>query len=81
MKFVGAREANQKFSKLLAEVEKGEVFVITKRGYPVALFVPKDADIRKIRRQLDAHLRKAKGGILRPRGGGRPSESVRTNRR
>ena len=81
MKFVGAREANQKLSKLLAEVEKGAVFVITKRGLPVALFVPKDADIGKIRRQLDAHLRKVKGGVLRARGGGGRSKGLRTSQR
>jgi len=40
MKFVGAREANQKFSKLLAEVEEGETVVLTKHGREVARLVP-----------------------------------------
>lgn len=39
MKQVSAREANQKFSKLLAEVAGGQEVVITKRGVPVARLV------------------------------------------
>ena len=39
MKRVSAREANQKFSKLLAEVAGGQEVVITKRGVPVARLV------------------------------------------
>jgi prevent-host-death family protein len=37
MKTVSAREANQAFSRLLKEVEKGEEVLITKHGEPVAL--------------------------------------------
>jgi prevent-host-death family protein len=40
MRTVGAREGNQQFSKLLAEVERGREIVITKRGKPVAKIVP-----------------------------------------
>lgn len=40
MKTVSAREANQGFSKLLAQVERGEEVLITKRGTPVALLSP-----------------------------------------
>jgi antitoxin (DNA-binding transcriptional repressor) of toxin-antitoxin stability system len=36
MKTVTAREANQFFSKVLAEAEAGEEIVITRRGRPVA---------------------------------------------
>jgi antitoxin (DNA-binding transcriptional repressor) of toxin-antitoxin stability system len=36
MKTISAREANQFFSKLLAEAEAGEEIVITRRGRPVA---------------------------------------------
>lgn len=39
MKIVSARDANQHFSKLLAEVESGEEVVITRRGKPVARLV------------------------------------------
>jgi prevent-host-death family protein len=37
---VGAREANQQFSKLLDRVEAGEEVVITKRGKAVAKLIP-----------------------------------------
>ena len=40
MKAVSSREANQKFSKILADAEKGREIVITKRGKPVAKLVP-----------------------------------------
>jgi prevent-host-death family protein len=40
MKAVSSREANQKFSKILAAAEKGREVVITKRGKPVAKLVP-----------------------------------------
>ncbi len=39
MKTVPAREANQKFSKLLADAAGGEEVVITKRGQPVVKMV------------------------------------------
>jgi prevent-host-death family protein len=39
MKYVGAREANQKFSKLLAEAENGEIVTVTRRGKPVVRLV------------------------------------------
>lgn len=40
MKQVSAREANQKFSKLLTEVARGQEVVITRHGKPVARLVP-----------------------------------------
>ena len=40
MKTVSAREANQQFSRLLAEVSAGEEVVITRRGAPVATLSP-----------------------------------------
>ena len=46
MRTVTAREANQNFSKLLADVEGGETVVITKHGRPVAEFRPKPRDKR-----------------------------------
>jgi prevent-host-death family protein len=39
MKTVSARDANQHFSKLLADVEAGEEVVITRRGRRVARLV------------------------------------------
>jgi prevent-host-death family protein len=37
---VSLREANQNFSRLMAAVERGEVFSITRRGREVARLVP-----------------------------------------
>jgi len=44
MRTVTAREANQSFSKVLAEVENGETVLITKRGKPVAKLVREYGD-------------------------------------
>ncbi|MGD9966162.1 MAG: type II toxin-antitoxin system Phd/YefM family antitoxin [Hyphomonadaceae bacterium] len=46
MKTLTARDANQNFSKLLAEVEKGETVVITKNGKTVAELRPRSDDRR-----------------------------------
>ncbi|HUN52964.1 MAG TPA: type II toxin-antitoxin system prevent-host-death family antitoxin [Candidatus Sulfotelmatobacter sp.] len=40
MKYVSAREANQDFSKLLAEAAAGEEIIITRRGTAVAKLGP-----------------------------------------
>ena len=40
MRSVGAREANQNFSKLLREVESGKSLTITRNGRPVARMEP-----------------------------------------
>ena len=40
MKAVTARQAKHEFSKLLAQAERGEEILITKRGKPVALLCP-----------------------------------------
>jgi prevent-host-death family protein len=47
MKVVTARDANQGFSKLLAEVEKGETLLITKNGRTVAELRPRTGDARE----------------------------------
>ncbi len=39
MKELAVYEAKSRFSELLAEVEKGEQFLITRRGLPVARLV------------------------------------------
>lgn len=44
MKQVSARDANQRFSKLLAEVAGGREIVITRHGKPVARLVPVSAE-------------------------------------
>lgn len=40
MRSVSLREANQQFSKLIASVEEGKSFVITRRGRPIARLSP-----------------------------------------
>jgi len=48
---VGAYEAKTKFSELIARAEKGESFVVTKNGRPVARIMPAaDFDREKARR-------------------------------
>jgi prevent-host-death family protein len=47
---IGACEAQTHFSKLLERVQKGERFVITRRGRPVAQLTPvADRDAKRIR--------------------------------
>ena len=43
MRTVSLMTANQEFSKLVREVERGEGFLITRRGRPVAKLVPHTA--------------------------------------
>ena len=40
MRHISSREANRRFSKLLAELADGEEIVITRRGKPVARLCP-----------------------------------------
>ena len=47
MKTLTAREANQNFSKVLAEVEQGETVLITKNGKTVAELRPAVVDKTK----------------------------------
>ncbi len=44
MRTVSLMAANQQFSRLVREVERGEDFLITRRGRPVARLVPHTAD-------------------------------------
>ena len=48
MREVSVREANQNFSRLIADVEGGETVIITKNGRPVAKVAPQPADRREI---------------------------------
>ena len=58
MKTVSSRDANQHFSKLLAEAEQGRETVITKRGVPVAKLVPFTA--RKMTKERKAAVEQLK---------------------
>jgi prevent-host-death family protein len=56
---VSAREANQRFSELLREVEGGQSFVVTKRGRPVATLRPVEATgARQLSPEQEAALRR-----------------------
>ena len=44
MRTVSLMTANQKFSTLVREVERGQDFLITRRGRPVAKLIPHTAD-------------------------------------
>jgi prevent-host-death family protein len=47
MRSMTARDANQNFSKVLADVEKGETVLITKNGRTVAELRPRADDPRQ----------------------------------
>ena len=52
---VGAYEAKTKFSELIARAEKGESFVVTKNGRPVARIAPPvEFDREKVRKVIEA---------------------------
>jgi len=40
MKTINASEANRRFSKLLREIARGEVYTVVSRGKPVASIAP-----------------------------------------
>ena len=44
MRTVSLMTANQEFSKLIKEVERGQDFLITRRGQPVAKLTPHPVD-------------------------------------
>ncbi len=44
---ITASDANQHFSEMLRDVQRGEAFVVTSRGRPVARVVPVDTVTRK----------------------------------
>jgi prevent-host-death family protein len=51
---IGAYEAKTKFSDLIARAEKGESFVVTKNGRPVARITPLESfDREKARRAAE----------------------------
>jgi prevent-host-death family protein len=62
---LGAYEAKTKFSELIARAEKGETFVVTKNGRPVARISPARTELQsearaageRILGRLDARIR------------------------
>jgi prevent-host-death family protein len=55
MRTVSVRTANQSFSRLIAEVEKGETFRVTKNGRTVAEIRPQNDDPREDPEWLRRH--------------------------
>lgn len=65
---VGAREANQQFSALLAAAENnGETIVITRRGKAVARLIPEPHARQQESEAIDALIER----YARPMGGGK----------
>lgn len=67
---VSASEANQNFSRLLGEVETGEVITIERRGKPIAKLVPTEDDARARRieagERMVAFMRTLPGFVTGP---------------
>ena len=57
MRTVSLATAHQKFSKLLRAVERGEGFLITRRGRPIAKLVPHGAGKAADPEWMSAHRR------------------------
>jgi prevent-host-death family protein len=57
MKHVTAREANQHFARVLSSVEAGERVVVTKRGRPVAVISPYQAELSEERKAAIERLK------------------------
>jgi prevent-host-death family protein len=57
MRTVTVREANQTFSRIVAEVEKGETILITKNGRTVAELRPRTDDPRQDPAWRESHRR------------------------
>ena len=79
MSEIGAYEAKTHLPRLLARVQKGERFVITRHGQPVAELVPMAGrDQERIRRAL-AEIRGIRKVLERRRGKAvlRPGQSLR----
>lgn len=65
MKTIAVFEAKSRLSEILAAVELGQEFTVTKRGAPIARIIPYhqaqyDAAAKKARQQLVAHCMQAR---------------------
>ena len=65
---VGAYEAKTKFSELIARAEKGESFVVTKNGRPVARIAPPAEFDRREARKADRGTARVFGASQWPPG-------------
>jgi prevent-host-death family protein len=55
-KLISLRDANQKFAKLVREVESGQAYLVTRRGKPVAQLGPVPGKARQLTPQQEAAL-------------------------
>lgn len=53
---ISLREANQNFSRVVAAVERGEVFAITRRGREVARLLPSNGRAQAVPGAADASI-------------------------
>jgi prevent-host-death family protein len=63
MECIGAFDAKTRLSELLARAERGESFVITKHGRPVARLVPEREDDAARAAAAAERLRKMRGTL------------------
>lgn len=63
MRSVGAYEAKTHLPRLLKEVEKGESFVITNRGVPVAKLVPAMSEKSEDLEAMVERMRRARASL------------------
>jgi prevent-host-death family protein len=78
---ITAREANQRFSEVLARVQsEGKGFVVTKRGRPVARLLPIEAACSELSPEKEAALRRLFASA-KPLGVGRLSRDELHERR
>jgi prevent-host-death family protein len=60
---VGAYEAKTRFSELIARTEKGESFIVTKNGRPVARIAPMETFDREKARRAAEEIRRLAASI------------------
>lgn len=63
---VTAKEANQNFSRILADASAGETITITRRGQVAARLVPPDPDTEELDRQHAARVALVERARKRP---------------
>ncbi|MHB8653808.1 MAG: type II toxin-antitoxin system Phd/YefM family antitoxin [Terriglobia bacterium] len=68
MRSVGLFQAKNGLSALVERASKGEEFMITRRGEPVAMLVPANRSSRRPAREVIEHIRQTRKGARLPQG-------------
>ena len=63
---IGSFEAKTRLSEILREVEGGRIYVILRRGKPVARLVPVEASVRNDFRELGLQFRHVREQVKGP---------------